>query len=246
MTDPETTEDTLLGGRVRLRQFRHGLRAAIDPVLLAAGVPVRAGERVLEAGCGAGAAFLCLAARVPGISIVAVERDPDLVALARTNAMANGLEGCVAVHAAAIDEAAFLATLGPVAHAFANPPWWPDGTPPSDPLRRAATHLDETPLAKWAAGLAAAVEPGGTVSLLLPAALLAEGLASLTAARCGSVRITPFWPRPGLPAKRVLLQGRHRRAGPVVLAAGLVLHDKPTGFSAAAEAVLRHAAPLAD
>lgn len=244
MSDCETTEDRLLDGRVLLRQPRRGLRAAIDPVLLAAGIPARAGERVLEAGCGAGAAFLCLAARVPGITIVGVERDAGLAALARANAAANGVEASVAVHAAAIDDAAFLATLGPVAHAFANPPWWPNGTPSPDPLRSAATHLDTTPLSVWAAGLAAAVMPGGTVSLLLPAALLVEGLAALTAARCGGVRITPFWPRRGVAAKRVLLQGRNHRAGPVVLAAGLVLHDAAVGYSAPAEAVLRHAAPL--
>ena len=48
------TEDRLLGGRVALRQPRHGLRAGLDAVLLAAGIPARPGERVLEAGCGSG------------------------------------------------------------------------------------------------------------------------------------------------------------------------------------------------
>ncbi|MBM3733906.1 MAG: methyltransferase, partial [Acidimicrobiia bacterium] len=35
----DVTRDTLLGGRVRLAQPKRGLRAAIDPVLLAAAVP---------------------------------------------------------------------------------------------------------------------------------------------------------------------------------------------------------------
>ncbi|MBY0337772.1 MAG: methyltransferase, partial [Acetobacteraceae bacterium] len=80
----------LLGGRVRLRQPVDGFRAALDPVLLAAAIPARSGERVLEAGCGTGAAFLCLAARVPGLAIVAVERDPAIAALAAGNAALNG------------------------------------------------------------------------------------------------------------------------------------------------------------
>jgi len=57
-----STEDALLGGRVRLLQAKVGYRAAIDPVLLAAAIPARAGQRVLDLGCGAGAASLCLAA----------------------------------------------------------------------------------------------------------------------------------------------------------------------------------------
>jgi tRNA1(Val) A37 N6-methylase TrmN6 len=65
----ETTEDFLLGGRVRLEQPAVGLRAAIDAVLLAAAIPARAPEAVLELGCGTGAALLCLAARLPGLAL---------------------------------------------------------------------------------------------------------------------------------------------------------------------------------
>jgi tRNA1Val (adenine37-N6)-methyltransferase len=242
LTLEETTQDTLLGGRVRLRQPRRGLRAAIDAVLLAAGVPARPGDRVLEAGCGTGAAFLCLGARVPGVGVVAIERDVGLAALARENAAANGGEAEVLV--GDIADPVLAARIGPVAHAFANPPWWPDGTPPPDPLRRAATHVAGADLATWAACLAAPVVAGGTVSLLLPAGRLADGLAALALAGCGGPRITPFWPRVGEPAKRALLQARRHRAGPCVLAAGLVLHDAAAGYSAAAEAVLRDGAAL--
>ena len=91
------TEDRLLGGRVTLLQPQGGLRAGHDAVLLAAAVPARAGDRVLELGCGSGAAFLCLAARVPDLTILAVEREPGLASLARQNAERNGLAGRVTV-----------------------------------------------------------------------------------------------------------------------------------------------------
>ena len=80
------TEDALLGGRVRLRQPAKGYRAATDPVLLAAAVGARTGETVLDAGCGAGAAALCLAARVPGLALHGLELQADYAALARINA----------------------------------------------------------------------------------------------------------------------------------------------------------------
>jgi len=91
-TPPEDyTEDHLLNGRVALRQPRQGFRAGLDAVLLAAFVPARPGEAVLEAGSGSGAAFLCLGARVPGLGIRAVEREPAMAALARDNAARAGL-----------------------------------------------------------------------------------------------------------------------------------------------------------
>ena|GEM_PF-4880497 len=63
-----TAPTDLLGGRVVCMQPVDGFRVAIDPVLLAAAVPAQAGERVLDAGTGTGAAALCLGARVDGVS----------------------------------------------------------------------------------------------------------------------------------------------------------------------------------
>jgi len=84
------TTGSLLAGRVVYSQPRRGFRSGIEPVLLAAAVPARAQERVIEAGCGAGAGLLCLAARLPGIGGLGIERDPALAALAARNIAANG------------------------------------------------------------------------------------------------------------------------------------------------------------
>ncbi|RYJ00254.1 MAG: methyltransferase domain-containing protein, partial [Acetobacteraceae bacterium] len=125
------TEDRLLGGRVLLRQPRLGLRAGLDAVLLAAGIPARPGQVVLEAGCGSGAGFLCLATRVPGLRILAVERDPVLAALAIANAAANGI--AAEVITGDIRDPALIRRLPACDHAFANPPFWPAGTAPPEP-----------------------------------------------------------------------------------------------------------------
>ncbi|MGB7263813.1 MAG: methyltransferase, partial [Albidovulum sp.] len=82
----ELTEDGFLGGRLRISQPRDGYRAAMDPVLLAAAVPARAGDTVLELGCGAGVASLCLASRVPGLALTGLELQSGYAALARANA----------------------------------------------------------------------------------------------------------------------------------------------------------------
>lgn len=229
------TEDTLLDGRIRLRQPRDGLRAGHDAVLLAAAVAAKPGQVVLEAGCGSGAAFLCLMARVPGLRVVAVEREPGLAALARENAALNGFAESVTVLEGDVADPALRRGLPPLAHAFANPPYWPAGTQPPQALRASATHEDDVPLAAWAGFLAHGLARLGSVTLVLPAARFADGLAALAAAGCGSPALLPLWPRAGQPAKRVLVSARRGGRGPGRVLPGLVLH----GPGDASEAVLR-------
>src|SRR4051812_19116393 len=96
-TAVQVTEDRLMGGRLRLRQPKPGYRAGMDAALLAAAVEASAGERLLEAGCGAGAALLQVALHCPGARLTGVERDPAAGALARDNIGLNDLADRVEV-----------------------------------------------------------------------------------------------------------------------------------------------------
>ncbi|MDJ0389629.1 methyltransferase [Roseomonas sp. E05] len=238
------TDDTLLGGRVRLRQPRQGLRAGLDAVLLAASIPARAGETVLEGGCGSGAAFLCLLARVPELHVIAVERDAGLAELARRNAALNGAAERVTVLTGDIADPALRRDLPRLHHAFANPPYWPSGTAPPAALRADATHSGPGPsLAGWSEALAAPLRHRGSITLVLPAARLAEGAAALRQADCGEVGLFPLWPRAGQPARRVLLRARRGGRGQDQLAPGMVLHEGE-GWTEAAQELLRGEAKL--
>ncbi|MGI9126637.1 MAG: tRNA1(Val) (adenine(37)-N6)-methyltransferase [Roseomonas sp.] len=244
MTPPpeDCTEDHLLNGRVALRQPRQGFRAGLDAVLLAAFIPARPGEAVLEAGPGSGAAFLCLAARVPGVAIRAVEREASMAALARDNAARAGLSAVIAEGDVA--DLALARRLGPVAHGFANPPYWPGGTPPPGAIRRAATHEAGAELADWVGFLGAAIAPRGSLSLILPAARFDVAVTAMRAMGFGAVELLPLLPRMGVAAKRVLLRARKGARGPAKLWPGFVLHEADGRFTPAAEAILRDAVPL--
>ena len=69
----DLTRDKFLDGQLTILQPRYGYRAGVDPVFLAASVPAKPGQNVLELGCGAGVASLCLARRVSGLSLFGVE-----------------------------------------------------------------------------------------------------------------------------------------------------------------------------
>ena len=97
--------ETLLGGRVRMAGQEHGLKTTTDTVMLAAAVVVQEGARVLDAGCGAAGAMLCLAWRLPSTHITGLERDPVLAGLARRNIALNDAAARVTVHEGDIADA---------------------------------------------------------------------------------------------------------------------------------------------
>jgi tRNA1Val (adenine37-N6)-methyltransferase len=235
------TVDHLLGGRVKYTQPRDGLRAALDPVLLAAAVPARPGELVLEGGTGAGAALLCLAARVPGVRGVGVDRDPGLLTLARANAAANGWL-----------DIGFVAgdlTAPPIGgifdHAFANPPYHAlGGTQSPSEQREAAKRLSPGSLSVWAEALSRPLRHRGTLTFILPTRLLEIALVAMRDAKAPAEIVFPIWPREGRPAKLMLVQGRKSGRGSLTLAAGLILQTRSGMFLPAAEAIFRNGAAL--
>ena len=243
MSEPPETTGSLLGGRIVYSQPRSGFRSGIEPVLLAAAVPARAQERVIEAGCGAGAGLLCLAARLPGIGGHGVERDPALAALAARNIAANGWAARLSV--AAGDITAPPAEGEIFDHVCANPPWHDRAATPSPhPGRRVAKIAGADLLAQWTAALAARLRRRGSLTLILPASQLARALAALRAGGFGAATLLPLWPRAGQPARLILLQAIKGAAGGERVLPGLVLHGEAGGFTEAAEAILRNGAGL--
>ncbi|GHD98869.1 methyltransferase [Defluviimonas sp. 20V17] len=244
----ELTEDGFLGGRLRIAQPRNGYRAATDPVLMAAACPARPGQAVLELGCGAGVASICLGARVAGVEQTGMELQHAYADLARRNARANGIalrviEGDVA------RPPADLRALG-FDHVMINPPWYPagGGTEARDPGRETGLR-EATPLAAWIDLAVRRLRPGGWLTLIHLAARLPDLLAGCDG-RLGSMDLLPLAPRGGRPATRILLRARKGGRGGFRLLSPFVLHEgaahlrDENSHSAAAEAILRHGEAL--
>lgn len=232
----------LLNGRVRYAQPRHGFRSGIEPVLLAAAVPARPGERVLEGGSGAGALLLCLAARVPGVRGLGLERDLALAALAARNADANGM---TELAFSVTDLPALPDGPGIFDHACANPPYH-SAAGTASPLisRESAKRGYPGLLGAWAGALASPLRHGGTLTFILPVAALVEALAAMAGAGCPANALLPLWPKHERPAKLMLLQGAKGGRAPLRLLPGLVLHTDAGAFTPEADAILRDGAAL--
>jgi tRNA1(Val) A37 N6-methylase TrmN6 len=247
---PETTDDAVLGGRLRITQKKRGHRVGHDAILLAAATGARPGDRVIEFGAGVGAAGLALAVRCPEVDVTLVEIDPELSGIAAANIVRNGLEQRVRtvtidVTAPADEFAARGIGPGSADCVLMNPPFnspmRQNASP--DPGRRAAHVAGDGALGEWVAAAAWVLHSAGTLTLIWRADGLAEVLAALDG-RFGDVAVLPIHGRAGAPAIRVVLRARKGSHAPLALLPGLMLNDESGKPTAAAEAVLRGAEAL--
>jgi len=217
----------------------------MDAALLAATVAPKAGERLIEAGCGAGAVLMQLAKRHDGLTLAGLERDPFAYELAKHNAQANGvadrttiLNGDVAKGFRALDLPLFD-------WAVSNPPYFDDPNAMRAPAdeKRGAWMADDG-LKAWTHFLLKSVREGGKIVMVHRADRLADIL-SLLAPKAGSFAIRPIHSFADDAAKRVLVQATKTGKAPLRLLPPLVLHPRVgPKHTPEAEAILRGEADL--
>ncbi len=241
MTNADVTEDALLNGRIRIRQPARGYRVNVDTLLLAAAVEARDGARLLEAGCGVGAALLAVAARNENIKIVGVERDQNVAAIARENVALNAMSARVDIVEGDVLERS--ANFGVFDGVFVNPPFDAEGEGRAPAEARRHAYIADEPLDRWIAVLADKLSGGAALTMIHRAAKLPEILAALEG-RLGGPEIIPIRPRADEPAKRVIVRARKGSRAPLRLLRGLDLHGAPNSdsggkYTPETEAILR-------
>jgi tRNA1(Val) A37 N6-methylase TrmN6 len=218
----DVTRDAFLGGQLQILQPRNGYRAGVDPVLLAASIDARAGQSVLELGCGVGTAALCLGRRVPRLALTGVEVQPDYADLARRNAVANDLP----LEVITADLRGLPADLRQrrFDHVIMNPPYFDrdTGTAATDPGRDTALGGD-THLADWLDVGTRRLAPKGYLTLIQRIERLPE-LLSAVQGRLGSVVVLPIAGRPGRAPGLFILRARQEGRAPFRLLPALEMH----------------------
>ncbi len=242
---PQTTDDTVLDGRLHLRQLRQGHRAGHDAILLAAATGAKPGEHAVDLGAGVGAAGLALASRIDGLHVTLIDIDPGLVKLAAHNAEQNGLAErvtSIALDIGAPARAFAAAGLAPgSAHrVLMNPPFNDPARQNTSPdARRRLAHVaapDVLPV--WIRSAARLLRARGVLTLIWRADGMADVLQALGRG-FGGVAVMPVHPKPGAPAIRILVRAVKESRSPLALYPGLVLNDDNGHPTAMTDAVLR-------
>ena len=210
------TRDAFLGGRVLAFQPKKGFRSGIDAVLMAAAVPAKPDQTVLELGCGAGVASLCLKSRI-SVEITGLERQADYALLAQRNGL-HTLHGDLAQMPEPLRTQDFD-------HVMANPPYYLASDRSASPnAGREAALTEETPLFAWVDAAIRRLRPKGYLTMIQNADRLPDLLSAMDA-RLGSIRVLPLAPRQGKDAHLVLVQARKGGRAPFVLRSAMILHE---------------------
>ena len=99
-------------------------------------------------------------------------------------------------------------------------------------------------MAVWAEALVRPLRSGGTLTFILPAALLPQATAAFADAGCHPTGMLPLWPKARRPAKLLLLRGIKGSRAAFRVLPGLVLHGPDGSFTAEADAILRGGSAL--
>lgn len=166
----DLTEDKLLGGKVIIFQPKKGYRVAVDSCLLAAAVPAKAGDRVLDLGVGTGAVSLCIRARVPQCKITGIDKNTGYLELAAKSVTKNNWEHSIDLHFGDVCRPPRVIEPASFDYVVANPPYFEEDayfkSPNAGKSEAHATHGSK--LENWVSCAKTYLKPEGCFLVIFP------------------------------------------------------------------------------
>jgi tRNA1Val (adenine37-N6)-methyltransferase len=204
-----TTEDTALGGTIRVKQHREGYRFSIDAFLLADFVRPGPEEVVLDLGAGCGIIPLILARRHPRVRVYGVEVQRELALLAQENVIQNRVDDRIVILHKDLRELNKSSFATRVDWIVSNPPFRGRASGRINPdLQRAiARHEIKLTLDELVRVSSAILDPGGRFAVVYPAERLTALLSTLHKWRIEPKTLRTVHSHGEVDAKRVLVAG---------------------------------------
>lgn len=230
MRKAETSLDLFLHGKLQLRQPKSGHRMGTDAILLAAAALPEPGI-VADLGAGAGAVGISAISKQPESSLLLVDIDAEICALAAENLARNDLSARGRVIQADLFAGARLreaAGLLPrtVDQVLTNPPFanTHEGRISPNERRRQAHIMQNGTLADWLRAATHLLKPGGHLVMIHRADALQEILKA-TERRFGGLKLIFIQPGAADCASRLLLCAKMGSRGPASILPPLILHE---------------------
>jgi tRNA1(Val) A37 N6-methylase TrmN6 len=175
---------------------------------------------------------------VPDLFITGIELQADYVACATANCTHNAGLGHFTIMAGDVRHLPAHIPANSFDHVLINPPYHHNAVYDSgaSAAKTTAHAMDEVDLPQWIKAANGRLKHRGSLTVIYRADGLADLLAAMTD-KFGGLTVLPLWPRAGIQAKRVIVQGMKDSKAPLKLLAGLILHENQD-YSAVAQSIL--------
>lgn len=235
-----TTHDFLRD--IRIYQNKDGYRFSVDALLIYSFITMPRLRRIADLGAGSGIIGLLLARKYPAAEVTLVELQERLVALARRNVAANGLEGQVRVVHADIRTAAPalrengsgpLPSAGEYDLVVSNPPYRrvKTGKLSTDDERAVARHELRLSLPELIRAAALLLKHHGRFCVIHLPERLAEMITVLRGYGLEPKRLRFVHSTIGAEAKMVLIEAVKGARSGLDVAPPLVIYDADGGYT---------------
>lgn len=223
----EITVDELSGNGLKIAQPLNGYRFSLDPLLLSCFVPLGKGGIVADLGTGCGIIPLLLAGKDGTVSIVGIEFQERMAALARHNAALNGYGERISI---LTEDVAFLDKHFPVSSfdvVVSNPPYRKTGTGRISPKtgRDKARHETTATLADFMSIAKYLVKPGGRICLIYHVSRLVELFAEAVALKLAPLRLRLVHDTVQSGAGMFMVELAKGRRGDMIIEPPLIVRD---------------------
>ena len=220
-------------GKLRMIQQQEIFKFTVDPLLLAAFLPIRPQELVLDLGTGTGVLPLWLTGYRGVKRVVGLELQPEVAALARQNVVLNELETEIQIITGDLRALPQELVDRRFDWVLSNPPYWKASShlhSASPVLARAKFELTCT-LEEVIAAAARLCRSGGRVGFVHLPERLTDLLALMRAERLEPKRLCLVYPKPGTAPHRLLIEGKKNSRPGLKVLKPFYIHDQNGDFS---------------
>ena len=229
--------EPLTGDGLVILQPRRGYRFSLDAVLLARFPEVGDGCKIIDLGTGSGVIPLLLSTRAKNLSILGIELQPRLAALAKRNVRLNHLQGIVTVLERDINNLP-REYNGKWDLVVANPPYFKAGSgKPGGGERALARHELACTLQDVIRCAARLLKPGGRFALVHRAERLPEALGLLAEFKLSPRYLKMVHPRAGGKGELFLLEAVKGLTQTLAVLAPLIIYDNAGAYTPAMQRI---------
>ncbi len=241
----QTELNTLLNATVKIIQFKTGIKASSDAVLLSSVIDENLDKsinNVLDVGIGGGAISLCLSKRFPNFNIVGIDIQDKLLDLAKESIKINNFNNIDLIYEDILNPSNKIKDIL-FDLVITNPPYY-KGTQSPDNIKAIAHNENNIDLNKWITNSIKRLKVQGIFAIIHKAERIDDIIHSLKQNNMGKIEIFLISSKVDQNPKRVIIKAKKHSKSESIVYKPIIIHNEDGSYTKIAEDILENGKSL--